>query len=43
MFCNDDKTIQCSDEVKAKWDELAGVLRGRASVAYIDIKDARDT
>ena len=43
LFCNDDKSIQCSNEVKSKWDELAGVLRGRASVAYIDIKKARET
>ena len=27
----------------AAWDELSGSLRGRASVAYIDITTARET
>ena len=27
----------------AKWDDLSGSLRGRASVAYIDITTARET
>ena len=35
--------MACGEETLAKWDELSGSLRGRASVALIEIKDARET
>ena len=43
MFCSKDKKLACGEETLAKWDELSGSLRGRASVAYIDITTARET
>ena len=43
MFCSKDKRLACGEETLAKWDELSGSLRGRASVAYIDITTARET
>ena len=42
MFCSKDKKLACGEETLAKWDELSGSLRGRASVAYIDITTARE-
>ena len=43
MFCNSEKTKQCSDEVKDLWDELYGRLAGRASVAYVELDKSRAT
>ena len=43
MFCKDSKTIVCSQDVKDNWDELYFRLRGKATVAYLDITESRQS
>ena len=43
MFCRASKGRVCSESVRGAWDELYGRLRGRATVAYLDITESRQT
>ena len=43
LFCGSDKTLACGQNVRDKWNELYGILRGRATVAFIELEHARET
>ena len=39
MFCDD----SCTQEHKDGWDDLYGRVRGKATVALVDVKQAQET
>ena len=43
LFCDPSKTKECPERLTEQWDELYGRLRGRATLALVDLQTARVT